>query len=185
MALLYCHQKHVIHRDIKPENLLIGIKGELKIADSAGPCTHPTAVVRRCAAPWLPSPEMVEGRDHDAAVDVWSLGVLAYEFLCESLRLKRRATADVQAHPPRGPQLPKPRQQRGRGHDQRAVGQGASQRASLSKLLEHPWIVENASPSDISGGVREKRRGGMRRARYFATRGRAHHNTHVKSTRSL
>ena len=24
---------------------------------------------------------MVEGRDHDAAVDVWSLGVLCYEFL--------------------------------------------------------------------------------------------------------
>ena len=30
---------------------------------------------------YLP-PEMVEGRDHDVAVDVWSLGVLAYEFLC-------------------------------------------------------------------------------------------------------
>ncbi len=29
---------------------------------------------------YLP-PEMVEGREHDSAVDVWSLGVLAYEFL--------------------------------------------------------------------------------------------------------
>ncbi len=27
---------------------------------------------------------MVEGRDHDAAVDVWSLGVLCYEFLLGS-----------------------------------------------------------------------------------------------------
>ena len=32
---------------------------------------------------YLP-PEMVEGRDHDAAVDVWSLGVLCYEFLLGS-----------------------------------------------------------------------------------------------------
>jgi serine/threonine protein kinase len=32
-ALKYCHSKHVIHRDIKPENLLLGLKGELKIAD--------------------------------------------------------------------------------------------------------------------------------------------------------
>ncbi len=32
-ALMYCHSKHVIHRDIKPENLLLGLNGELKIAD--------------------------------------------------------------------------------------------------------------------------------------------------------
>ena len=32
-ALKYCHTKRVIHRDIKPENLLIGITGELKMAD--------------------------------------------------------------------------------------------------------------------------------------------------------
>lgn len=30
---MYCHSKHVIHRDIKPENLLLGMNGELKIAD--------------------------------------------------------------------------------------------------------------------------------------------------------
>lgn len=32
-ALLYCHERKIIHRDIKPENLLLGIYGELKIAD--------------------------------------------------------------------------------------------------------------------------------------------------------
>ena len=32
-ALMYCHSKKVIHRDIKPENLLMGLRGELKIAD--------------------------------------------------------------------------------------------------------------------------------------------------------
>lgn len=32
-ALMYCHSNKVIHRDIKPENLLMGLKGELKIAD--------------------------------------------------------------------------------------------------------------------------------------------------------
>ena len=32
-ALIYCHSKKVIHRDIKPENLLMGLRGELKIAD--------------------------------------------------------------------------------------------------------------------------------------------------------
>ena len=32
-ALIYLHRKNVIHRDIKPENLLLGMNGELKIAD--------------------------------------------------------------------------------------------------------------------------------------------------------
>ena len=32
-ALMYCHARKVIHRDIKPENLLLGIHGEIKIAD--------------------------------------------------------------------------------------------------------------------------------------------------------
>lgn len=32
---------------------------------------------------YLP-PEMVEGKPHDETVDLWSLGVLCYEFLCGS-----------------------------------------------------------------------------------------------------
>ena len=32
-ALIYCHSKKVIHRDIKPENILLGLKGDIKIAD--------------------------------------------------------------------------------------------------------------------------------------------------------
>ena len=81
-ALIYCHSKHVIHRDIKPENLLLGLNGDLKIADFGWSVHAPNS--RRntlCGTlDYLP-PEMVEGSPHDSCVDVWSLGVLAYEFL--------------------------------------------------------------------------------------------------------
>jgi len=85
IALGYCHSKHVIHRDIKPENLLIGQKGDIKIADF-GWSVHAPSTRREtlCGTlDYLP-PEMVEGRPHDSTADVWGLGVLAYEFLVGS-----------------------------------------------------------------------------------------------------
>lgn len=95
-ALAYLHKKHVIHRDIKPENLLIGelscmqetktnmsgLKGELKIGDF-GWSVHAPSDRRHtlCGTlDYLP-PEMVEGKEHNAKVDLWALGVLCYEFI--------------------------------------------------------------------------------------------------------
>ncbi|GJP42793.1 hypothetical protein CLOM_g2324 [Closterium sp. NIES-68] len=81
-ALIYCHSKHVIHRDIKPENLLIGSDGEVKIADFGWSVHAPNSRRQTLCGTldYLP-PEMVEGASHDRMVDVWSLGVLTYEFL--------------------------------------------------------------------------------------------------------
>ena len=81
-ALVYCHNKHVIHRDIKPENLLLGIDNQLKIADFGWSVHAPSSRRKTLCGTldYLP-PEMVEGRDHDKMVDVWSLGVLTYEFI--------------------------------------------------------------------------------------------------------
>lgn len=84
-ALKYCHSKKVIHRDIKPENLLVSLKGDLKIADFGWSVHAPSS--RRstlCGTlDYLP-PEMVEEKKHDENVDLWSLGVLCYEFLVGS-----------------------------------------------------------------------------------------------------
>eukprot|EP00743_Colponemidia_sp_Colp-15_P001581 GILK01001727.1.p1 GENE.GILK01001727.1~~GILK01001727.1.p1 ORF type:complete len:380 (+),score=33.60 GILK01001727.1:100-1140(+) len=81
-ALHYCHSKHVIHRDIKPENLLLGSNGELKIADFGWSVHAPNSRRRTLCGTldYLP-PEMIESQEHDFRVDVWSLGVLCFEFL--------------------------------------------------------------------------------------------------------
>ena len=82
-ALNYCHSKAVIHRDIKPENLLLDFFGNIKIADFGWSVHAPTS--RRttmCGTlDYLP-PEMIKSKPHDKSVDLWSLGVLCYEFLC-------------------------------------------------------------------------------------------------------
>ncbi|TGJ78709.1 hypothetical protein E0Z10_g10057 [Xylaria hypoxylon] len=83
MSLLYLHGKNIMHRDMKPENILIGLRGELKLADF-GYSVHAPGNRRTtfCGTlDYLP-PEMVRHEEsYTMAVDQWTLGVLAYEFL--------------------------------------------------------------------------------------------------------
>jgi aurora kinase, other len=146
-ALHYCHRKHVIHRDIKPENLLVGLTGEIKIADF-GWSVHTPRDRRKtmCGTlDYLP-PEMVEGRDHDHAVDQWALGVLMYEFLVGrppfeaegntetykrisrvDLRVEQGAMSDLAADLIR-----------------RLLVKDPAARLPLEKVAEHPWVVKHA-----------------------------------------
>ncbi len=66
----------------KIEILPLFIKGIIKIADFGWSIHAPTN--RRqtlCGTLDYLSPEMVEKQAHDHRVDIWSLGVLCYEFL--------------------------------------------------------------------------------------------------------
>jgi aurora kinase len=82
-GLKYLHKKRVIHRDIKPENILLGINGEIKISDFG---LSIRAVNNRrktvCGTlDYLP-PEMLKLKpSYSEKIDLWSLGVLTYEFL--------------------------------------------------------------------------------------------------------
>lgn len=154
-ALIYCHGKHVIHRDIKPENLLVGAQGELKIADF-GWSVH-TFNRRRtmCGTlDYLP-PEMVESVEHDANVDIWSLGVLCYEFLYGVPPFEAKEHSDTYR---RIVQVdlkfpPKPVvSASAKDLISQMLVKDSSQRLPLHKLLEHPWIVQNAEPSGIYRG---------------------------------
>jgi aurora kinase len=85
-ALKYLHRKHVMHRDIKPENILVGLHGEIKISDFGWSVHAPNNRRQtQCGTlDYLP-PEMLKPGSKDNyysdKVDLWSLGVLMYEFL--------------------------------------------------------------------------------------------------------
>lgn len=85
-ALRYLHKKHVMHRDIKPENILVGIHGEIKISDFGWSVHAPNNRRKTMCGTldYLP-PEMLKSGPqdnyYDEKVDLWSLGVLTYEFL--------------------------------------------------------------------------------------------------------
>jgi aurora kinase len=150
-ALVYCHSKHVIHRDIKPENLLLGLNGELKIADFGWSVHAPNSRRKTLCGTldYLP-PEMVEGSLHDACVDVWSLGVLCYEFLYgnppfeaagHSETYKRILRVDLKF--PESPVV----SDEAKNLIKSLLVKNPSERMDLAKVIQHPWIVHNADPS--------------------------------------
>eukprot|EP01041_Mallomonas_annulata_P001708 gene1708-3307_t len=148
-ALHYCHLKHVIHRDIKPENLLIGVKNDIKIADFGWSVHAPNS--RRttlCGTlDYLP-PEMVEGRDHDETADIWSLGVLTYEFLvgsppfeAEGARATYRRISNVDLRFPVGVTTG------ARDLISRLLVKDQKRRMKLPDISRHPWILHHTANS--------------------------------------
>jgi len=89
-ALQFAHDEGVVHRDIKPENILLGKRGQVKIADfglakMAVPSDQSlelTATHQVMGTYRYMSPEQLSGAQNaDHRSDIFSLGVVFYELL--------------------------------------------------------------------------------------------------------
>ncbi|XP_076381865.1 uncharacterized protein LOC117222909 [Megalopta genalis] len=144
-ALKYCHSKKVIHRDIKPENLLLGMKGELKMADF-GWSVHAPASRRNtlCGTlDYLP-PEMVIGKTHDHTVDLWSLGVLCYECLVGTPPFLAKTYEETYVRIKKAQyKFPDYVSEGARNLISQLLVVNPDQRLPLEDVLKHPWIVQN------------------------------------------
>ncbi|KAJ8122569.1 hypothetical protein ONZ43_g1273 [Nemania bipapillata] len=156
-ALRYLHRKHVIHRDIKPENILVGIHGEIKISDFGWSVHAPNS--RRetmCGTlDYLP-PEMIKPGSSDNSynekVDLWSLGVLTYEFLVGEapfedtpvMTQRRIARADMSI-----PSFVSPE---ARDLIKKLLVLDPEKRIPLDQVQTHPWILKHC----VKSGGRDK-----------------------------
>lgn len=142
-ALKYCHSKKVIHRDIKPENLLLGAKGEIKIADFGWSVHAPSS--RRttlCGTLDYLSPEMVHGKTHNEKVDLWSLGVLCYEFLVGKPPFESTSYDDTYRRISKAIYIvPTFVSELGADFIKRLLVVYPNARLELDGVLQHPWIM--------------------------------------------
>ncbi|KAI1365191.1 Pkinase-domain-containing protein [Xylaria arbuscula] len=154
-ALRYLHRKHVIHRDIKPENILVGIHGEIKISDFGWSVHAPNS--RRdtmCGTlDYLP-PEMLKSGSNDNSynekVDLWSLGVLTYEFLVgeapfedtQVMTYRKISRADMTI-----PSFVSPE---ARDLIKRLLVVNPEKRIPLEQVQTHPWILKHCAKASAN-----------------------------------
>lgn len=85
-GLQYLHTNHVVHRDLKPENVVLQEKdgtvvykiidlGYAKEFDQSSLCNSFVGTLQYLA------PELFERKPYTRAVDLWSLGIIAYEVI--------------------------------------------------------------------------------------------------------
>ena len=80
----YLHSLNIIHRDIKPENLLLDNNLRIKLCDY-GWATHYNnneQINTFCGTPEYVAPEIIKKEFYDEKIDIWSIGVLLFEMIC-------------------------------------------------------------------------------------------------------
>ncbi|CAK4073178.1 unnamed protein product [Aphanomyces euteiches] len=153
-AIKVCHQHNVVHRDIKPENILLDNDDEILLADFGWSAANVTSANRRqtlCGTLDYLSPEMLNGFEYDASVDIWAIGVLLFELLVG------RPAFDAQDQTKTSELIVNARyripifvSEQARDLIKRFLRKDPKNRITLEEALHHPWIVRHSQPSSAA-----------------------------------
>ena len=99
-ALAYAHSKGIVHRDIKPANIFMVANSQPRVLDfGIARVTDGRGVLKEgemvFASPLYMSPEQAQQLPMDRRSDVFSLGVVLYEMLCNQRPFSGRTLEEI------------------------------------------------------------------------------------------
>ncbi|KAG2491853.1 hypothetical protein HYH03_009809 [Edaphochlamys debaryana] len=159
-AVSYMHGAGIVHRDLKPDNILFTSDWRLVVADfgiainaykerpvtRAGTVGYMAPEVTRC--PIKDRPEDNKDAAHLAytpAVDIWAVGVLAYELLVGFPPFVAGSKPR-----PRALGFPGSTSSMARDFVTSALAESAGERPTALQLLDHPWMWGDERHSAIN-----------------------------------
>lgn len=82
-ALACLHNFSIAHRDVSAANLTINMNGSIRLADfgCARRMSRQCKAYTHCGTPEYTAPEVIMNRGHGLRVDMWALGILAFQLL--------------------------------------------------------------------------------------------------------
>jgi cGMP-dependent protein kinase len=80
LILEHLHERNIIYRDLKPENVMVDEEGYPKLIDF-GTAKISDKTFTTIGTPHYMAPELILSGGYNKAVDLWTLGVMLYEFV--------------------------------------------------------------------------------------------------------
>lgn len=87
LTMKYLHRQSIIYRDLKPENVMVDREGYIKLID-LGTCKELTKsgkTMTILGTAHYMAPEILDGKGYSYTIDLWSLGICFFEFMCGHL----------------------------------------------------------------------------------------------------
>ena len=85
LALEHLEKQKIVHRNLKPENIVVDDEGYIALIDFAFAKIIKQRTYTILGTPYYMAPEVITGKGYSYSCDLWSMGVILYELVCNDL----------------------------------------------------------------------------------------------------